>query len=378
MKYLLIYLTALSLLMNCALADILIAQNDKNVRNVIEDDIDILETILDKMFFKRDVRMSLYGGKTSGHYLDNYGILFKIPYSMNYYYPRSSRLKSIDHFSMDPDKVTRTLTGKTEINNIPDMKLLQDKEIAEIRRTIDRFMSDYLATMNYASSEFWITVFVDIKQDSWLLNIAGADLINQIIARVQIKNINAFRAGKISRDDFIRSINYSYSKNDDDSQKDEIDIFSHIVESYFNSRNNDKIRFSNDTNGFHIDGYGLIFMGNVDMIPNFINIMTEREDNNNVSVHRFTAITDSLFDLEQRLSLLEDEIATLISRYGHTLTSLREHESIEFAFNLNTPVIFESASKVIYRVKKDDIDKYGKHQIDYDEFKRRVEITRYY
>lgn len=377
MKYLPLYMLVLLLLVHCALTDFVIAQHDKHGMAWVEDDIDILETVLDKMFFKRDVRMSLYGGKTNGYYLDDYGILFNIPYPMNYFIAGPDRLESFSKLYSDPEKLLQVATKLNEINTFPDIKLLQDKEIAEIRKTIDRFMSDYVSTMSYASPNHWITLIVDLEQDSWIMNIGDRELVDQIIARVQIKYISALRAGKLSRDEFIRTIQYTYKMNDDTSHHEEIDIFSQIVESYFINKNNDKIRFSNNLNGFYIDGYGLIFLGHIDMIPNFINIVTESSGDKNVAIHRFTATIDSLFDLEKRLDLLEDDVASLISRYGHTLTGLGDDESIEFAFNLRTPTIFNSASKVVYKVKKGDLSKLNDKKIDYTEFKRRFKVTRY-
>jgi len=377
MKFKYVYILLLLIILNCAMNEFVMAQYAQSKINMIEDDIEILEAVLDRMFFRNNTKLAFYRDRTSGYYLDEYGFLFKIPYSMNYSYFNNENFRNLIKAYSDPDKMLEAINTLPETDAMPDMKLIQDKEIATIRRTIDKFMSDYIATMSYASPAFWINVVVDLKQESWLMNLGDEDLTHQIIARVQIKNINDFRAGKLDRDEFIRKIKYDYKKNGQDNEREEIEIFTEIVESSLIKKSDDSFRLTNRINGFHIDDYGLIFMADVDMIPNFINIITKSQGNQTVSISQFTTSSDSVFDLNEKLDLLEEKIVSIISRYGHTVNSLKENESIEFAFNLNTPSISESASKVVYKVKKSDIDKYNHKKIDYNEFKERFEINRY-
>jgi len=377
MKFKYVYILLLLIILNCAMNEFVMAQYAQSKINMIEDDIEILEAVLDRMFFRNNTKLAFYRDRTSGYYLDEYGFLFKIPYSMNYSYFNNENFRNLIKAYSDPDKMLEAINTLPETDAMPDMKLIQDKEIATIRRTIDKFMSDYIATMSYASPAFWINVVVDLKQESWLMNLGDEDLTHQIIARVQIKNINDFRAGKLDRDEFIRKIKYDYKKNGQDNEREEIEIFTEIVESSLIKKSDDSFRLTNRINGFHIDDYGLIFMADVDMIPNFINIITKSQGNQTVSISQFTTSSDSVFDLNEKLDLLEEKIVSIISRYGHTVNSLKENESIEFAFNLNTPSISESASKVVYKVKKSDIDKYNHKNIDYNEFKERFEINRY-
>ena len=59
----------------------LYAQQDKQVLELIQDDIDVMETILTRLFAKENNQLLFVDSGIYGFYLDGYGILFNIPYT---------------------------------------------------------------------------------------------------------------------------------------------------------------------------------------------------------------------------------------------------------------------------------------------------------
>jgi hypothetical protein len=72
-----------------------------------------------------------------------------------------------------------------------------------------------------------------------------------------------------------------------------------------------------------------------------------------------------------------DKIVKVISKYGHTLSSIKPDEYVEVAMNFNMFGNNNENSRGILRVKKSDIEDFNSGKIDFENFKKRVSAIYY-
>jgi len=345
----------------------------------MQDDIEIMETILDKMMLKQKSKLWYATGRTSGYYLDKYGILFKVPYSMENAFIFNQQLNNTYHLAIQNFHPATPEDEDEEIfKSEKDFEQEMKKETEKIKQTLTRFLGDYVSTMNYLKPDYWITIIVDSNES---MQILGGFHVNnqpqQLIAKVQMKDILSYRKGAISFDAFKQKVQFFSKANNLSAIDEEVNIFSDILESYLERNEKDnKFTISSGVKGFYLEGYGAIFLLSANMEPNIINIFTKGDGEKNFSFSTITT-TEDAEHFQERVDLLQNKIINLVSRYGHTLKKLSDQEALEIALNLNTHQFDEDYSKIVLKIQKNYIENLNRQKINLDEFKRHIQVIKY-
>ncbi|MBD3288334.1 hypothetical protein GF337_05980 [candidate division KSB1 bacterium] len=360
----------------------LFARNKQRPGNNIQDDIEIMETILDKLFDKHEGSFRLISGGTSGFYLDGYGILFKVPYSQSdrlyYVTPDKQARKMFDDWIISGQGQVISKRDQDADEKPAEFEKEMKEEITRVKDISARFLGDYVSALTYLEPSYWITVIVDFNDSPRAFSgFTPEKALRQVIGKVQKKNIADYHKGKIDFDKLKDRIQF-VSKYENDSEMDgDIDIFSDIMNSYIEKGNEkNELHVIDAVKGFYLDGYGAIFIMKVNLQPNFINIITSGSRNNQFSVQAYSSFGDTI-DFDEKLDILRDRITSLYARFGHTLRKLQPKEWLEVAVSLNTIHPDNDYSKVIYKIQKKDIDRLSSQKIGINEFKRLVNIARY-
>lgn len=353
------------------------AQQIKQPYNTIKDDIEIMETILDKLFRKESGEISFLGRGTKGYYLDGYGVLFDVPYSSKKIYHQYFNEEIEERQLKTLNKSLRKFKGILDQYKL-DNKEQFDKELLKIKNIIARFMGDYASAINYLKPNYWITVVVDFSGSSkWLRSFYNENVFHRLVAKAQMKDITAYRRGNISLEILKQKIHYNSKFNGGSVIDEDIDIFSDIMRSFLEKKQKHlNYNLAEGVRGFYLDGYGAVFMLKADMEPNILKVITTANGKHNFSVQTFSS-TDSSNDIKEKLDFLESRIINLLSRFGHTMRKLDDNEWLEIALNINAHDFDEDFSKMILKIKKRDINDLSNQKIDLDRFKQRIKVIKY-
>ncbi len=350
----------------------------------IQDDIEIMETILDKLFDKQERSLRFITSGTSGFYLDGYGILFKVPYSLSqklyYVSPAPNARKFIDDFIFSGQGHAVSTSNKEAEKRDIDFEKTMVEEISRVKDISARFLGDYISAINYMEPNYWITVIVDFNGAPFSFDkFLPEKSIRQVIGKVQRKSIIDYHKGKIDFEKLKKQIQF-VSKYDNDTEMDgDVEIFADIISSYVEKSNKEnELHVINAVKGFYLDGYGAIFFMNVNLQPNYINIITHGDHKSQFSVQAYSSFGDrDTIDFDEKLNILQNRIISLYARFGHTLKKLQPKDWLEVAVNLNTIRINNGYSKVIYRIQKEDIDRLNSQKIKMTEFKKQLSVAKY-
>jgi hypothetical protein len=157
----------------------------------------------------------------------------------------------------------------------------------------------------------------------------------------------------------------------------DVEIFADIMNSYIEKGDKEnELHVIDFVKGFYLAGYGAIFFMNVNLQPNYINIITRGDHNNQFSVQAYSSFGDTI-DFDAKLNILQNRIISLFARFGHTLKKLQPGDWLEVAVNLNVIRTNNEFSKVVYRIQKQDIDRLNSQKIRINEFKKRLNIAKY-
>ncbi|MCI0495156.1 hypothetical protein L0Z72_09100, partial [candidate division KSB1 bacterium] len=252
------------------------------------------------------------------------------------------------------------------------------EELAKIKENSARFLGDYMAAMEYLNPEQWITLIVDFDGfGRWVDPFLLKKSAQQLIIKVQKKNITAYHNGSIKFDDLKNSIQYAKTDEQESEIDNDIDIFSDIMESYLqNTRGNNEFHLIDDITGFYLQGYGAIFLIKANFESHIINIISRAKGINNFSIQTYSSVGDSI-DIKTKIKNLEDQIITIFSRFGHTLKQLGANEWLEVAIHVNSASHQNDFSKVVIKVKKNEIDALKNQKLSMNDFKRRITIVKY-
>ena len=343
----------------------------------IQGDIEIMETILNKMFSKDKV--TFFDCGTNGYYLDGYGVLFKVPYSLKkFVHVNENYEKAVELYISKSNEFLTTSKAKKKAEDKLSSKKKFDKELQKIKDTLTRFLGDYISALNYLKSNYWVTIIVYFNSSSgWFDGFYEDKDINQLIAKVQMKDINSYRKGKLSFDRFKKKIQYVAKSNGDTAIDEDVDLFSDIMQSFLERNEKEKeFELSDGVKGIYLNGYGAIFMLKANMEPNILKVITTGDGKNSYSISTVSSSVDSQ-NINEKIKNMKKEIVSLLSRFGHTMRNLNSNEWLEIALNINAHGFDEDFSKYIMKIRKKDLNELNLERINLNEFKRRIKVITY-
>jgi hypothetical protein len=347
------------------------AQNASEAYSDVRKDIDIMETVLDKLFDIDKSEFRFFTGRSRGYYLDEYGVLFRINHS-----PFSERHDFFIKAERDFEKAIielETFKSSVHSDNREDDVDEQDieKKIEETQLTLLRFLGDYASSMNSLEPHHRITVVIELDSHSRLFAMSGNEE-RRLVANVKFADILSYRRGKLNQDQFNKIVRFEIKTGDSEMDED-IDLFADILESTLDrAEKRVMMNLSRKIAGFYVHDYGALFTFSANFHPYFVKYMTDPGEEK-VIIKGAPSLKASA-DVDAGVNELESRVKDIVSRFGHTLRFLDNDEWIEIVFEVDP---LDDYSTVILKTKKNDIDRMNQREIDKDELNRRMKIIRY-
>ncbi|MBC8182296.1 hypothetical protein H8E88_14430 [candidate division KSB1 bacterium] len=345
-----------------------IAQKSRPSNELLAD-IEIMETVLDKLIKPSPRHIYFFGSNSKGFYLLDYGVIFNIHYT----------LSNQDVIELKFDELLKSRRNNTYVvknEKKQDEEAGFEKEIEQLKKSLLRFLGSYVSSIRDLKLDESVSIIVDFNGFVGSFRRSLAEAPRQLIASVKMADLKKHRQGKISDENFRKKINFSTIESFDE----DISIFGNVIKTSL-EHPGDSRRFglAGDVKGIHFKGYGVLFITNVDWgisgVKQFF-----LDDNNKGSFSFSISSNDNekiIKETEEDLKKLERKLIRAVSNYGHTLRGLQPNEWIELAVNFKGGVGKDNFTKSIIKVKKKIIDDFHRDKISFDQFKDAVQIIYY-
>ena len=348
------------------------SQTQQNLpKQELLNNIEILESVLDRIIVPEKGPVHVFGSATKGYYLMNYGVIFHV--SSPFFSPGIILSNVGINLKVKRDNYIFVSEEEDE-KETGDAK----EDIEKLKQSIARFLSDWTSSLSDLKSEEKVTVIVDFNgfQSSFRTGLQPS--IHQIKASVLFKEILNYRKGNLSKEAFKNKINYEELRSVDE----DILILSNVIQTSL--RYPDKgslLDVSGDVNGFYFNGYGIIFFTDVSIgrsgYAEAFSIYTDALKKGKGRTITLKNIDEKIENSEKDIQKIEQKLIRLISDYGNNAKNVRPNEWFEIAVTFKGIPVNEKYSKGVFKVQKKTIDDYTQQKIEFDDFKKMVRITYY-
>lgn len=358
-------------------------------------DINIMENILDELFdtsMQTDgstVRVGTgsffrFGGSDiRGTYLPNYGIIFTIPGGP----PPFLALRSGDsdfsyQFRYDSENDGREITREAVINRMTEF-------LREYASTIGQLGNDQKVMVLYRpENRPRIVRFLDSDDNE------DSDMktIPTISTAASVSNLKAYRAGKLSNEDFHDRLDINVIEKD--SEPKDIRVMTNILKTAFKNSESGPFRIVGDVEYLQLKDFGALFSfdvrpsgsGILPPPPPRINIPDVKREKGKISVEvRRMEREDSTMskNREERKKEIEKAYETFISDlkeyivdYGRTLHSVSSDQHILFAVQIRTN-FGDIPERINMQIQKSVLESVDSGNMSRDQAMNRIEIREY-
>lgn len=334
-------------------------------------DIEIMETILDKLISPEKDHLQFFGAtNTKGYYLANYGVIFNLNYSLINQriisFGIEKKFRENNLIYIDTDEEHKETTNEFE------------KELDQLKKSITRFLGTWTSALTELKPDEKIAVIVDFN--GFFSNFASEYDVNlrQLVASVPVSDIKDYRKDKISEKEFARRLTFDEIKSGDE----DISILANIIETSLAHENKKaELGLSGSVKGIYFKGYGVIFFTDISYGANLYtrawSFYSEAAKKAKGRSLTYKSLYDEKKDSSKDIEKVEQKLINLISNYGHNLRSLQPDEWVEIAINFKGIPVKDKYSRSIIKVRKKIIDEYNRDNIKFDDFKKRVNIIYY-
>ncbi|MBN2010456.1 hypothetical protein JW960_14005 [candidate division KSB1 bacterium] len=348
----------------------------QKTNNQLQDDIEIMETILNKLFSTSGTTKIFQTSAANGYYLENYGILFKVPYANEFTHRNHEEQLLILPNGRGVQK--QVAIKKDGDNAISDS--IEQANLEQVKTTIVRFLGDYASSMNELKSDEWIMVVVDFNNDmKWLGAFPPQNDIRKLIAKVKMKDVTTYRHGKMDRDALAKQITFESRTQQSAGIDEDIEVFADIIKSSIEKSQIDGLHIINHVNGFYLNGYGAIIMMDTQMFPRRMQIITNRTQNgakHNITIDKFIH-DDGSFDSQASIAALQDRMINVLSRFGHTIRNLNGNEWLEIAISIDDHSNANDFSRLMMRINKNDIERSVQKRMNESDVRKMIHVVKY-
>ncbi len=332
----------------------------------LKDDIEIMETVLNKIFASDNQFFPSFNSNCHGFYLKDYGVIFNIRHNLPI-----SELQILMIRNME--RQLRTIPMREEQNQENEINF--NKRIGEIKDKIAKFLGNYASSMRELQSNDKIAVVVDL--DGTITNFGKFDekIPHQIIASVSMKDLQDYRQEKISQTTFRKRIRFDEVA----APSEDISIFTKVIHTAMtHAGRKGKFNIAGEVQGIRFPGHGVLFLTSIDFSsPDIRTIELEKIFGQQDSNFNVTIKKSQKPDYQEQLEAMQQKFIDLLSNYGHTLRNLKPNDWVEFAVNFRNVYGQQDFSRGIIKVKKKTIDDFNRKKLDFNQFKKAVKVIYY-
>ncbi len=381
----------------------------------INRDIEIMENVLDKLIIKESPIYFNFDDHVRGIYLDGFGLLFDVEsYGLNGISRFISKtIKNIPNINIihNREKKIRIDIDEDEDIDAKEVDESSREKIDKTKELLFKFYRDYASSIKSLNPDDRICVNIRLRNDFGFISSDDEERIpSQIRMSALVSDLTKFRKEKLSEDKLQKKIKFT-EIYDDENDRD-IEIMEKILDTALEKGRSKKIPgLSGHTQGLYLDEFGVLFFSPTSLLEKNIRVIVKNAseaekrakdaekrakehekrvmkykkrvnsdddslsfsftfDTGDFDFHRSKAETDSI------VNKIRDDLLELLGQYGHTLKKIKDSEWIMIAVDLNDRFWDEDLCWLYIKVKKSDVIKYNKDEINFDSFKKRVKVWR--
>ncbi|OQX94750.1 hypothetical protein B6I21_09050, partial [candidate division KSB1 bacterium 4572_119] len=178
-----------------------IAQSSRPSQELLND-IDIMETVLDKVLSPSNKNIFILGTSSKGFYSQNYGVIFNTHYSFN-----RNGIVSVNLNNMFTSGNAGSYFIKSDEEK--EEKFDINKELDQLKKSLTHFMGNYASSIRDLKPDENVSVIVDFNGFYRNYRRSKDNLPRQMIASVSYANLKSYRKEKLSDSAFANKINFT-------------------------------------------------------------------------------------------------------------------------------------------------------------------------
>jgi hypothetical protein len=390
----------------CVTMPLSFAQSSSNINwTRMQRDLDIMESVLNKLLTPSSPAWGLWGGKTRGVYFEGYGVVFQVNYGGHQLYVLSDRklsesLQQVEKKLRQVEKKLSEVNPRQESEDVLVLRSIDNLEEAEsetdmaerlenLKEQLTEFFGNYADAIGQLKDSDRITVLVNLGNDH-TFNIAPllsqritSNQISLLEATVKKSDIIEFRRGRINENEFRTRVSFS-ERSQNSNAKKSLDIMAEIMEKALSRKYHNDFGAENISRGIRLEGLGVLFFmkGVLDdkMLKSPINFYLDKYlGGQEVKIIKKDREQKSKKRLHELLDGFKNALVEVVGDYGHTLRSLQPTEYVVVAVDFNAfwSPTDDQPNRFIMKVQKKHLDQYNRGDIELAEFRNKVKFLEY-
>ncbi|MFQ5824699.1 MAG: hypothetical protein ACE5JB_11630 [bacterium] len=375
------------------------AQTPRNINwSRMQRDLDIMESVLNKLLEPSSREWGLWKGKARGIYFEGYGVVFQVDYSGNYMFLLST--KKLEESLQQSQKKLLELNSHQRGDEVLVMKAKSESEekapetsmtkrIEDLKERLTEFLGSYADAIGQLNDTERITVLVSLGNDKsfyvfpeQLLRV-GRNRISMLEATVKKSNIIAYRRGRINENEFRKHVVF-HERTQDDDIKMNIEIMAEIMDKALSKKYHKEFGAEGKSHGIYLEGLGVLFFMkgvlNREGLASPIQIyLDEYIKGQEIKITRKEREKRSKKKIHKYLDEFKNALVEVVGDYGHTLRTLKPTEYVVIAVDFKDIWSYSEygPTRFIMKVQKKDLDTYNRGNLKLDEFSKQVEFLEY-
>ena len=358
---------------------VIYAQTSQKRMEKIRRDIQIMEQILKKIIFHGAPEVFLTDNSIQGIYLDQYGILFDINVTSPFFHDDETALKFYKYISRkgknDEQVLELEMNKQLKEKDENENKIIEDK-IAKLKKQSEQFILDYATSLRFLDANDVININIHINPENAMLYTERSKFPTQIQTKAKFLDLKNYRLGKINKETMKKRIVHRDIIKQSD--KHDLEIMATVFNEVIQERQNQPfLHFNSGTRATYLDGFGALFFlpvtnfNNTQMLTKLLN-----HNNNIVSIALNGEKVDTREKADKKIIALQNEMLEILGQYGHTLKQVKNEEQVLLAVELKNQFNIgnNKPSKFFIRVRKKDLDKFGRDEIKLDQIRKQAKI----
>ena len=405
--------------------------------DAIQNDLDILNNILNKLIISDSPFVFSFDDRVNGVYLDGFGMLFDME-SYGLYDVAESVKRAIEKIEIVDTKGDTVIKIRSSQKDKSDKEKSADSEsksitekVTETKNLLMQFYRDYASAVKSLKPEERVVVNIRIRNRQSGYPFAEEKVPSQLRASIKADDLIKFRQGKLPEDQFLKKIQFAESF---DSQTDnEIEIMENILNTALGkSKSRRPLAYSGGTRGIYLDNFGILFFSPSSIFDKGMKVLVnnlshfeekareferktrefERQNREyELKIKEYQKAEDKALSeppeapeapeapempavdididwngskmfgqskaaVDSMINVMSDQVIELLGRYGHTMRKVKDNEWVMVAIDFNYKIWDTEDSRLYLKVRKSDLLKYNRDEIDLNGLKKLIKTWR--
>lgn len=367
--------TSIIILCLLFLTSLFSAENEVSSR-----DIEIMETILDKLIFQEGTSF-FSGHSTQGYHLNGYGVIFYVPYKEYNIGLTLPGLKTGKYVTSENLATNYVVEFGKEANK------KWEERYNTLKENLAIFFKDYAGVIKGLNAQDRITVIVGFNGSTFFIGLDSSkdgEKVKQLTASMPFHKVQSLRQSSMDNKAFMNEITFSEEK-DSSPDKNDLSILADIFHSAFMKKmKTGRFDLNQRPRNIYFPGFGALFMINshsasflmAHLEENYVIAIEEYQKHKTTGKEKPT-IQESKKKVEDYIRDVQEEIIDVLATYGGTIRSVPDQEQVLVVVEFGSTQFSDLPGKISIKAKMNDIHKVARDKISKQEFKKLIEVKEY-